>query len=252
MSELSSGELLRNHIVNLEADKPFAVELNGSPTADTAVVLVHGFGATRDSRGMFPEIEQSLPSDLLFVRGDFSDVLPNSTEAVPLHNQAERLKVITDYTNEKFNPGHYLFIGHSQGAITVALAHPANSKILLLAPPVDDAFNNFIVTPGWSRPGSVLNLDGESTLQRSDGSVTKVSPEFWQDFMGVNAAALYSQLNQDNDVTIIFAGADQVLGTQEAPGNLANATIESADHDFRGTARKTLLALVRQLATPPN
>jgi hypothetical protein len=246
MSEDRPHEELHREVVSLEADKAFDVEFNGPSNAHTALIFVHGFGVRRDSRGLFTDIEQTVGKDILSIRGDFSDVSAGHTDAVPFSNQVARLKTILAYSQERFSPQKYIFVGHSQGAITVALSHPSGSKVVLLAPPVDSPFERFITTAGWSRPGSSLDVNGDSHLVRSDGSTTDVGSSFWKEFQDVNAVSLYRNLASNNEVTIIFAGADQVLGAQEVPEGLDSRSISGADHDFNGLARTTLLDILKQ------
>jgi hypothetical protein len=113
--------------------------------------------------------------------------------------------------------------------------------VILLAPPIIDPATRFSKTPGWTRPGSILKIDGESRLQRSDGSITLVGSEFWSDFNKIDAQSLYKQLNSYNDVQIIFAGSDQVLGIQKSPKDIKHDSIPLAEHDFKGEPRKELL-----------
>lgn len=231
---------VEKQIITLEADKPFDVEITGPRDAETAVIMVHGFGVKRDSRGLFTDIEDRISDRALSVRGDFSEVHGDSTTAVPLQLQAERLKSINAHLDTKVHSKKKVYIGHSQGAIPIARANITGAKIILLAPPIDSPYENFVKTPGWKKPGSVLDVDGKSRLQRSDLTV-EVGKEFWDDFKQVDAIALYKKLAEQNDVEIVFADADQVLGHQTAPEGLQAISIPGANHDFQNEARSVLV-----------
>jgi pimeloyl-ACP methyl ester carboxylesterase len=131
-----------------------------------------------------------------------------------------------------------ILIGHSQGGLVIANLQPRGSKAVLMAPPLGEVFENFIKTPGWNRPGSELNLDGESQLIRSDGSLTTVPKEFWDEFRALgNVDPLIKELDANNSVKFYFAGEDNVLGDQEIPAGIEYATIAGANHDFVPPAR---------------
>lgn len=227
--------------VTLEADKPFNVVITGNENTDTAIILVHGFGVKSESRGLFTDIEKQVASSAVAVRGDYADSEEGSIHAIPFSDQVRRLRAVIDYTKNYLGKDKLIFIGHSQGGIVVAEAKPEGSQVFLLAPPIESPFSNFITTDGWRRPGSSLNLDGESLLSRSDGSTTFVGKSFWDEIKKVDAEKIYQNLSEKNELNIVFAGEDQVLGEQIPPPNINSFSIEYADHDFRGNARGELL-----------
>lgn len=238
-------EIITSHIETLEADKPFEVEISGPPNATNAVILVHGFGVKRDSRGMFTDIEAQIKDTMLSVRAEFSDVQTSKTKAIPFSTQAQRLQVITEFIRQKYKPKNIVYIGHSQGNFVIAEANPRDSQAFLLAPPV--GYEKFIKTPGWSKPGSQFDAQGESRLVRSDLTI-EVGPEFWKEFEEVNPSALYSQLAKSNQVEIIFAEQDKELGSQEVPPEIPSITISNAGHDFKDAARSELInAILRDI-----
>ncbi len=236
----------QKRVVTLEADKPFEVEITGPIEAKTALILVHGFGVKRDARGMFTDIENAVSDHMLSVRGDFSETKAESTRAVPLSAQTSRINRITDYVRDTFHPEQVIYVGHSQGCIAIAQMPLEGKKIILLAPPMASPYERFIKTPGWQRPGSTLNVEGESVLMRSDKSVTEVGADFWEDAKKIDAEKLYAELAARNEVKIVLAGADQVLGQEEVPEGLEKSSIGNADHDFTGPARAELIQALRK------
>src|SRR6185295_12412033 len=109
----------------------------------------------------------------------------------------KRLQAITEFIKQKYNPKNFVYIGHSQGNFVIAEAELRDSQAFLLAPPV--GYEKFIKTPGWSKPGSQFDANGDSRLVRSDLTI-EVGPEFWQEFQRVDSNALYSQLAKNNQV----------------------------------------------------
>lgn len=232
------SENIIKKLFTIHADESFQVEINGSLQSKTAVILIHGFGVTRDSRGMFVEIESCLSDLFMVVRGDFSQVSEKTCRAIPFSAQLQRLRVITDLLQNQYKITKFVYIGHSQGCIVIGKAQPRKSKILLLAPPIVSPFNEFIKTQGWKNSNSHLDLQGSSRLVRSD-LIIEVEPEFWEEFQKINAVSLYSELARHNDVKVIFAGMDQVLGKQNI--DIPSIIIPNADHDFKSPSRSELL-----------
>ncbi len=226
------------NIITIEGKDSFEVEFNGLSQAKTAVILVHGFGVKRDSRGIFVDIESSLSDRFLVVRGDFSHVSEKKSKAIPFSAQVDRLRVITELVQTQYKITNFVYIGHSQGCIVIGKALPINSQILLLAPPVTSPFAEFIKTKGWKNSGSCLDLHGLSRLVRSDLTI-EVESDFWQEFENINAISLYRELAKHNSVNVIFAGMDQVLGEQEI--DIPSIIIPNADHDFKSPCRSELL-----------
>lgn len=235
--------------LNTERNDEFKSEVNGNSFSSTAVIMLHGFGVKRDSRGMFTDIENKLIDEVLVVRPDLSNPSEKLTQVVPISKQVERLAAVVSYIINKHNITKYIFLGHSQGCLVVAKYMPKDSQVFLLAPPIEAPYERFIKTPGWSRRGSVLKLNGESRLIRSDGSQTLVEPAFWTDFQTItDTTHLYISLVAKNKVRIIFAGEDNVLGKETPPKSLDTEVIDGADHDFSGSAREVLIdRLLKQI-----
>src|SRR3989344_7497546 len=85
------------HQLHTRQGGEFGVAVSGPDGASTALVLVHGFGARRDSRGLFTDIAEATDEWALTVRGDFSQVEPDKTQALPFSEQVGRLKAITAF-----------------------------------------------------------------------------------------------------------------------------------------------------------
>ncbi|HAT1945814.1 TPA: alpha/beta hydrolase [Legionella pneumophila] len=232
-------------IITLHAEDLFEVEFTGTLQAKTAVIFVHGFGVKRQSRGLFVDIE-SICLDVLSVRAEYSQVLNDRCIALPFQVQRQRLNKIIRYIQDHYNIDNFIFIGHSQGCITIALEQPHNALILLLAPPVISPFEEFIKTNGWKNPGSHLYIQGNSRLVRSD-LIIEVPMDFWSEFKTIDAQSLYSDLAKQNNVSIIFADNDQVLGNQQPMDHIPTYTISEADHDFSSKSRIELLKLISKL-----
>ncbi|MCE3044644.1 alpha/beta hydrolase [Legionella sp. 16cNR16C] len=234
-------------IITLHSDDHFEVELYGNTLqAKTAVIFVHGFGVKRQSRGLFVDIESICLDTMLSVRAEYSHVLNDRCIALPFQIQRQRLNKIIQYIQDHYNIDNFIFVGHSQGCIIIALERPHNALILLLAPPLFSPFEEFINTKGWKNPGSHLNIQGNSRLVRSD-LIIEVPTHFWSEFKTIDAQSLYSDLAKHNDVRIVFAENDQVLGNQQPIDHIPTYSIKEANHDFSSTPRMKLLQLISKL-----
>lgn len=207
------------------------------------IIFSHGFGVRKDSRGMFTEIASWFP-DFQCIFFDYNKLPDEHTIVVSRFlDQAKRFLEILLETRNK-NPQAKIFIvTHSQGAIPVSLAETNKiliEKIVLLAPATSTDINKTIEY--FKRyPNTSINLDGESVLERRDGTKTIVPKEFWEDKKKYDPVPLYNNLSLVQKVSIIFADGDDVVINH--PENLSK-DIEifhvNADHNFNSEARGEL------------
>lgn len=207
-------------------------------------VFSHGFGVKKDDRGLFTDLAKALGEEncLLF---DYNtiDEKNNSITVAPLDEQAKKLSEVLGAIDEPVN-----LICHSQGCLVAALANPRGlQSILFLAPPQTMTSQEFIkIFKGK------INLKGDSTLKRKDGSTTFVPQTFWQSLDAIeNAESLYAALASGTFLTIITAEQDEVLGKTAFPELEHKAEIfslKAADHNFSGEARQKLIDIFSQLS----
>ncbi|KTD56756.1 hypothetical protein Lsan_2916 [Legionella santicrucis] len=242
---------MNKKIITLLAENPFEVEINGPSEAKAAVIFAHGFGVKRQSRGLFIAIESLFLEKMLSVQAEYSHVQNDRCIALPFQIQRQRLNTVIAYVENTYHINQFIFIGHSQGCITIALEQPQQALILLLAPPIKAPFEEFIKTQGWKNPGSHLNIQGDSRLVRSDLMID-VPSEFWTEFKNIDAKLLYNNLGKQNKVSIVFAENDQVLGNQQPIKDIPTYIIADADHDFSSQDHINLLNLISKLTLDKN
>jgi hypothetical protein len=237
-----------NHqkIITLSADKPFPVVLSGNIQSDSIIIFVHGFGVTSNSRGLFTATENEFENTLYFMRSDFADMGNHQITAIPISQQIQRFQCVINYSKTNFPHKHIIFIGHSQGCIIIAKAMPSQSKILLLAPPPDPVYDNFIHSAGWNYPGSHLNLQGQSIMVRSDKTTIHAHPSFWHELKQIDSTRLYMDLAIKNNMYILQPENDYQKNNQNLK-DLHIDCIQNADHDFHGESRLVLLQKLREL-----
>ena len=227
-----------------------AGEFEGNENSGKVILFSHGFGVTRNSRGMFTEIGNQLKDAYLIVRFDYNIVnhQENWTKVFSYSKQVEILRSVHKYINNKFQPKAISIIAHSIGCLVVGLAQLPNiHQIILLAGPPRNPYQtikNHIAQPS----ATIINESGTSLLKRSDGSITYIEKDFWLEMKQVEPLALYKQLVQNSQVTFIRALSDQVIKEKDYSDikNIHNLKyIEIiGDHDFSGHTRKSLLQLI--------
>lgn len=211
--------------------------------ANRVIIFSHGFGVRKDSRGIFTEITSWFPESksILF---DYNQILDENTTVVSrFYDQANKFnEVLVDTIRE--NPEAEIFIiAHSQGAMPVALNGVDSllvKKIILLAPVTITDINKTIQY-FKKYPNTQIDLDGESVLERKDGSKTIVPKEFWIDKQKHEPIPLYNKLAQTNNTIIVFADQDDVLVNhiQNLSEDIEIIHV-NADHNFTGESRNEL------------
>ncbi len=212
------------------------------------IIFSHGFGVRKDSRGMFTEIAEWFP-DYTCVLFDYNQLPNNNTIIVSsLSDQAKMFEGVLENYMKQHPQARFSILAHSQGAVPVALAaHGIFDQIVLLAPSMSKDINKSIKY-FLQYPNTKIDLEGESILERKDGSRTLVPKEFWQDRQKYEPIALYNKLAERYPVTVVFADQDEVVtnALEDFSQGIQKVHI-NADHNFTGEARnelkKTLLEI---------
>lgn len=209
------------------------------------VVYSHGFGVSKDDRGLFTDIANALP-DAEHIMFDYNqiDEQTNTLTVSPLQGQVRKLKEQLD----KIGSDAVIdLVAHSQGCVVAALAKPQNVRqILCLAPP-DNVDVERLLNFFGSRKGSEIDLDGQSRIPRRDGSTTIIPAAYWQSLRGLDVIRLYNRLPDLTRVKFLIANDDEVLGTTNFDRTDERIELVQLDgnHDFTEDARKYLVNYVR-------
>ena len=207
------------------------------------IVFSHGFGVRADARGMFTDIAAAFP-EYAPVMFDYNTLAEDGGVVVsPIDKQVKMLEAHVVDIDEAS-----VLIAHSQGCIVAALAAlPRFRNIILLAPPTAMSMRR-VIEKMKQRPGAEINLDGMSKYPRSDGTFTYLSKEYIKSLDGIDTAKIYAKLARRQNVTIIRATNDNVLGETNFDNLSGIALIDiAADHDFTGDARSLLVGELRKI-----
>lgn len=231
---------------------PIQGEIWKHTSSRSVVIFSHGFGVTRYSHGMFADLAEALKHDHTVVLFDYNHIdTDGNTHTLSLEKQALMLDKTVAYVREVLRPGSVNIVAHSMGCTVTAMADlPAIDHAVLLAGAIDPVYHR--LTDYFSkRPETVIDELGESVIKRSDGSLTYVAKEFWEDAKRVDPAVYYLDLAKRTKVSFVGAGEDQVLGNQSydriKEDGLITLSFLEADHDFTGSARGLLIELVQKL-----
>lgn len=211
-----------------------------------SILCVHGFGTRADARGMYTDIAAGLP-DHEFVTFDLNGVDEQGNTTVrSLHEQAAKVS-----EQVRLHPEAMTVLCHSQGCIIVCLADLGDIKqVIFLAPPEVISVERF-KRKFFKRDDAQFVEDGLSVLPRRDGTTTYVTPEYVESIKDIEIENLYSDLAQRVELTIIHAGADEILGKTKFDylhGKAKFLYVEGAGHDFKGESRSALINIIGRFA----
>lgn len=184
------------------------------------IIFSHGFGVRKDDGGLFTDISLSLHGVQL-IMFDYNEIdeRNNALTVKPFSKQVEILKSVIS-EQKLINPNVVIdLICHSQGCVVAALAQSTGlRKILLLSPLMDKGIERTIARY-QNNPETIIDLGGISKLSRSDGSISLVPAEYWQERKNdVSPIDLYNKLAEFSEVFIIKPLQDSLLGETSFDG----------------------------------
>lgn len=218
---------------------------------DKIVLYSHGFGVKKDDRGLFTDIAGSLDNfqHVMFDYNQFNEQ-DNTLTVTPLHDQAEMLKSQYDSLRSKYPDATIDLVCHSQGCVVAGLADLRGlRKTVLLAPPTRFLGSEAKLKQMSEREGTVIE-SGVVSYPRRDGSTTIIKQDYWQSRDKISdPIALYNQLSQETEETIIEALNDEVLGESDYSA-LSDKVLhiqQEANHDFTNESRSELLNTIGEV-----
>ncbi len=217
------------------------------------IIFSHGFGVSKDDRGLFTDISAAFP-EAEIVLFDYNDVdeEQNTITVKPFSQQVDLLQQHILEQRRQNPEADIDIICHSQGSLIAALAQPVGvRKVILIAPPVDRSVEQSLKRYRGN-PQAVIDLEGYTRLPRTDGSTTIVPAAYWKERESmVHSTELYNQLAKQTEVYIIRPTQDQVLGDVSFVGLSENVSLIDCegDHDF-SQSREILCALVCNILEP--
>jgi hypothetical protein len=214
------------------------------------IVYSHGFGVRKDDRGLFTDIAQALPgAEHVMFDYDEVDEAKGTLTAATLTDKAAKLAQVLEEARLADPDAALDVICHSQGCVVAAMAKPVGvRKVILLAPPVVLSVEGILKFCG-TRPGAVIDVDGESRIPRRDGTTTIIPALYWTSLEGATPVAFYNELASETGLTVVRATQDEVLGTTDMSGLTSKVAVITMDtgHDFTGAAREELAEVIAKI-----
>ncbi len=202
-----------------------------------AVLLVHGFGVTKEEGGMFDELAAHLSSyGIIVFRFDFSGRGQSEGDyfETSLTKQKEELKLMLEIiqSDKSVDPKKIGILAQSFGTCsTIALAPEVNTIILMgsLAHP-----SELLAQPAkWEK----FDPDGISRKTKSSGEVINIGSQFWSDVKNYNLTKSISKISCP--ILFIHGSEDKSVPTSEMETLFKNAQnpkkiiLEGAEHNFK-------------------
>ena len=217
------------------------VGIKTAPSAEKekypTVILAHGFGVTKEESGMFDNLAKNLSEEgILVFRFDFSGCGESEGDysETSLSKLKSDLSKILEFVKAqpKVDTSRFGILGQSFGTATTVTMEPKVKCLIMLgsiAHPKETLIELF---------GDGYKPDEISTRLKSNGTITKVKPQFWKDFENHH---LLESIKKNHSSVLFMDGEkdDKVpLSEMEAYFNNANEPKEKiilggADHGLR-------------------
>jgi hypothetical protein len=219
------------------------------------VIFSHGFGTKKDDMGLFAGgsgISDALNREgietILFDYNTFNPV-DNSMIITPLDQQVRVLKKVVEETIQN-NPGAVIdIIGHSQGCLAPAILLAKNIRRFVCIAPSLDTNNQRMVDFFMKRPNTKIDFDGDSSIERSDGTLSIIPSQYWKDRDKAEPIQAYNEFSKLTKIVIIKANQDKTLGDLDTTGLSNDIVLTSldGDHNFNGEDRVNLVNKVKEI-----
>jgi len=202
------------------------------------VLLVHGFGVTKEEGGMFDELAEKLVEEKFLVyRFDFSGRGESEGDysKTSLSKQKSDLSKILEFVKSQPKVDHSKIgiLAQSFGTpITVALSPKV--KAIILMGSISNPFEALGKLSKWEK----LDKEGISKKIKPNGEIIMLGSQFWKDFENYDLLELIKKI--DCPILFIHGSKDDRIPPSEMEAYFENANepkektiIEGADHGLR-------------------
>lgn len=215
---------------------------------NTTIVFSHGFGIQKDNLGLFTFLSGKFHElgyeTVLFDYYKYDDkskevyTMPFSEQAVKLQNVLDRIKIE--------NPNKQIIIlAHSQGCIVPTLCDVTGVSNVIAVSPFFITNKEEIYQRYSAREGSETNFNGVSRRKHSNGQVTVIYPEYWEERFNTDQYSLYNNLARNTKLTLIYGTNDKLVNSVDLEKFTNSKIIQTdSDHDFTGENRDKLWGII--------
>lgn len=215
---------------------------------ETVVLFFHGFGIRKENLGLFTFLADKYNnlgfSTVLFdyYNFDYSTkeilTVPFSKQAVILQNQIDRIR--KEYPKKDIK-----IIAHSQGCFIPTICDITRVSEVIAISPFFLTDKDSVYKRYTARKGNVTDFEKVSRRPHSDGTVTIIPPEYWQERFKVNIYESYNRLALKTKLTMIYGTKDEVLNDVDIK-KFKNAEIigVKSNHDFTEEYREEVFEIL--------
>ncbi len=202
-----------------------------------AIILVHGFGVTKEESGMFDSLAQNLSgAGFLVYRFDFSGCGESEgdyskTSLSKLKSDLSKILEFVKSQPEADNSKIGILAQSFGTAITIALEPKVKCLVMMGSTSHPKKILIRLFNDGY-------NPSGISTRVKSNGTITEIKPQFWKDFENHDLVESVRRIHCP--LLFIHGGKDNIVPLSEMEAYFNNANepkekiiIEGADHGLR-------------------
>lgn len=200
------------------------------------IILVHGFGITKEEYGMFNTLAKNLSvAGFLVYRFDFSgcgESEGNYSETSLSKLKSDLSKILYFVQSQpKVDNSRIGILGRSFGTATIVALKPEIKCLVMMGSIAHpkEIFEKLF--------GKGYNPDGISTRIKHNGAITKVKSQFWKDFENYNLLESIKKIHYP--ILFIHGSEDDKVPVSEAEYYFKNANepkekiiIGGTDHGF--------------------
>lgn len=213
------------------------------------VIFVHGFGVRWDSRGMFTDIKDSLPSTWGSVLFDFYKADGNDVYITNVEEQVSKLRETIDKVKKEYPDALVHIIAHSMGCVIASLASTEiNGKVVFLAPP--ESFGSRIEEYFKSQPGAQTTAS-ELVVPRKDNTTSHIPIDFFAKLRDLDPEQTLLDYSKLQKINLTQTTDDEVLGRTNYKKLQNNSAITikimPSDHNFTDNHRSELLNYISHI-----
>lgn len=200
-----SGEELNVHVYENKLSK-------------SVILFVHGWGVGKyDGLGLFRDWVSSLNQNHACVLFDFSGVHESQgkSEDISFSKEISDLETMLDWVQSTYPESEINIIAHSRGCQIVSKLNPDNiSNIVFSGIPNWNA--DYIIRQISGRISAKnkkpVDFDSITKYPRSDGTISKIGPQFWTDYQDFDMLELTQKLTYKSSLLILHPAQDDVVG----------------------------------------
>jgi pimeloyl-ACP methyl ester carboxylesterase len=193
--------------------------VEGKSNSSTTIIFVHGLGTNKnENSNLFIDIAKPLLEKYRIIRFDLSGYgeSEGKQEEADLNKHAKDLKAVINFAESEYE-GTRNILAFSLGCFVVLKLNPDNiEKTVFVSPPnpIPEQMIEATKARIESRPNGKVVEGGISVYPRSDGSVQKLGPTFWNTLRVFDPIESLAEYSNKTNVIVFRASQDEIVSSQ--------------------------------------